>query len=340
MESIKVLIINDEGEDIQLEKELIAESFDVKPEALTVKYVSAADAVAVRRELPEADGIISVYTDFDEETLTQMKKCKIIATQTIGINTIDLKAATNLGICVTNVPDYCVEEVAMHTVTLALSCTRKITTYDKIASDKVWNVDDIYRYGQLHRLQDQTYGLVSFGNIARRVAELMGNFGMKLMAFDPFLDDETFAKYGVQRADSLEELFANCNIISLHTPLTPKTEGMIDYDLMKRMPEGGILINTSRGAIVKEEDLYRVLKEGRLGAAGVDVIIDESHFDSPLYELDNVIITPHVAYYSEEALTECRRKAALQVADVIAKHRIPRYLVNKDVKGATREALA
>lgn len=340
MENIKVLIINDEGENIQLEESLIAESFDAKPEDLIVKYINASDEAAIKKELPEADGIISVYTDFDKETLAQMKKCKIIATQTIGINTIDLNAATDLGICVTNVPDYCVEEVAMHTVTLALSCVRKITTYDKIARDKIWNVDDIYKYGQLHRLRDQTYGLVSFGNIGKRVAELMKSFGMKVMAFDPFLDEETFAKYDVERAESLEDLFSNCNIVSLHTPLTPKTEGMITYDLMKRMPEGGILINTSRGGILSEEGLYTALKEGQLGAAGVDVIVDETDFDSPLYELDNVIITPHVAYYSEEALTECRRKAAMQVADVIARHRVPTYLVNKDVKGATREALA
>lgn len=340
MEKMKVLIINDEGDDITLEKELFANAFNKEPEQLTVKYINASDQATIDAELPEADGIISVYTEFDKETLSKMKKCKIIATQTIGINTIDLDAATELGICVTNVPDYCVEEVAMHTATLALSCVRKITIYDKIARAKVWNVDDIYQYGQLHRLQNQTYGLVSFGNIAKRVAEIMQGFGMKVIAFDPFLDEEAFASRNVEKADSLEELFSKCNIVSLHTPLTKNTEGMIDMNLLSKMPEGGILINTSRGGIVNEDDLYQALKDGKLTAAGVDVIIDEDNLESSLYELDNVIITPHVAYYSEEALAECREKAVVQIIDVIANKRTPKYLVNKAVAGATREPLA
>lgn len=339
MEYLKVLVINDEGGDIQLEKEVIAKYLGGRTVVLTVKYIPAWDTETIENELPEADGVISVYTVFDRKTLERMKKCKIIATQTIGINTIDFDAATEQGICITNVPDYCIEEVALHTVTLALSCVRKITTYDKIARNKIWNIDDIYKYGQIHRLQHQTYGLVSFGRIAKRVAELMKGFGMKVMTFDPFLNESVFNEYGVQRAESLEELFASCNIISLHTPLTPETEGMIDLELLKKMPEGGILINTSRGGIVKEEDLYSALNKGYLNSAGVDVIIDESEFESPLYELNNVIITPHVAYYSEEALTECRRKAAEQIGDVIGRSKVPKYLVNKSVKGKTKSVL-
>lgn len=340
MDKIKILVINDEGEDIALEESVLAEAFGTKPANLEVKYIPATDKAAVDAALPEAAGVITVYTEFNEAVLKNMKNCKVIATQTIGINTIDLKAASEQGICVTNVPDYCVEEVAMHTVTLALSAARKVTIYDRIARQKVWNVEDIYKYGQLHRLQDQTYGIVSFGNIGKRVASLMSEFGMKIMAYDPFLPADVFIEYGVKRAESLEELFAACNMISLHTPLTPKTEGMIGYDLMAKMPEGGILINTSRGGIVKEEELSKALKDGILGAAAVDVIIDETEFESPLYEFENCIVTPHVAYYSEEALEECRIKAARMVGDVLGRHCVPKYLVNKDVIGRTKEALA
>ena len=339
MENIKVLVINDEGENIQLEKDVIAAAFGGVTERLDIRYIPAANNTQVRKELPEADGIITVYTEFDRATLETMKKCKVIATQTIGINTIDLQAATELGICVTNVPDYCVEEVALHTVTLALSCVRKMCIYDRIARDKVWNIEDIYKYGQLHRLNGQSYGMVSFGNIARRVAQLMQSFGMKVKAYDPFLPDEVFADYGVERAESLEELFSSCNIISLHTPLTAKTEGMIGMELLKRMPAGGILINTSRGGIVKENELYEALKTGVLTAAGVDVIVDETEFESPLYDLDNVIITPHVAYYTEEALVECRRKAAEMVGDVIGRGCMPTYLVNRNVTGTVRATM-
>jgi D-3-phosphoglycerate dehydrogenase len=331
MKIIKVLVINDEGGDIELEKEVIASSLGGRADELTVKYIPAGDKKTMEKELPEAHGVISVYTAFDRKTLESMQKCKIIATQTIGINTIDFDAATEQGIFITNVPDYCIEEVASHTVALVLSCVRKITTYDKLARNKIWNIDDIYKYGRIHRLHGRTYGLVSFGNIAKRVAELMKGFGMKVLAYDPFLSESVFKEYDVQRIESLEDLFSSCDIISIHTPLTPKTEGMIDLELLKKMRKNGILINTSRGEIVKEDDLYNALKEGFLGSAGVDVIIDESEFESPLYELENAIITPHVAYYSEESLTECRRKAAEQIGDVIGRGQIPKYLVNKSV---------
>jgi D-3-phosphoglycerate dehydrogenase len=339
MDNIKVLVINDEGGDIQLEKEVISNSLSGRADELTLMYISAGDTETIEKELPEAHGVISVYNVFDRKTLERMKKCRIIATQTIGINTIDLDAAAELGICITNVPDYCIEEVALHTVTLAMACVRKITVYDKLARNKKWGIDDIYKQGKVHRLQGRTYGLVSFGNIAKRVAELMKGFGMKVLAYDPFLNESVFKEHDVQKVDSLEELFSSCNIVSLHTPLTPKTEGMIDLEIFKKMPEKGILINTSRGEIVKEGDLYKALKEGILGAAGVDVIVDESEFGSSLYELENVIVTPHVAYYSEEALTECRRKAAEQIGDVIGRGRMPKYLVNKSVKGKTKTAL-
>lgn len=340
MKQIKVLIINDEGGDIQLEKDIIRESFEEGIGRLIVEFIPSTDTVSIERELSEADGVISVYTNFDRKIMEKMKRCKIIATQTIGVNPIDLNAATELGICITNVPDYCAEEVALHTVTLALSCVRKITTYNRISRDKIWDIDDIYKFGKLHRLQGKTYGLVSFGKISKRVAELIAGFGMKVMAFDPFLNESVFKEHGVQRAETLDELFSSCNIISLHTPLTPNTVGMVDLELLKKMPKRGILINTSRGGIVKEEDLYIALKEGILEAAGVDVIIDETKFESLLYELDNVIITPHVAYYSEESLIECRQKAAEQIGDVLGRGCIPKYLVNKTVIGKTKEILS
>ena len=340
MEKIKVLVINDEGENIELEKRVISEALGDSSDMLDIEYIPATDTETVAAKLPEADGVITVYTEFDRSTLEKMPKCKVIATQTIGINTIDLEAAAELGICVTNVPDYCVEEVAMHTVTLVLACARKVGIYDRITRAKVWNVDDIYKYGQMHRLTGQTYGLVSFGNIAKRVAEMMKMFGMKIKAYDPFLTDDVFAQYGVEKAKTLEELFSSCDIISLHTPLSAKTEGMIGMDLIKLMPTTGILINTSRGGIVKENELYEALKNGVITAAGTDVIIDETDFESPLYELDNVIITPHVAYYTEEALEECRIKAAEMIGDVIGRGCTPKYLVNKKVVGLTRAALA
>lgn len=339
MEKVKVLIINDEGDDIELERDVLTEALGAQGASLELKYIPASDSALINSELPDADGVIAVYTEFGDAVMESMKKCKVIATQTIGVNTIDLKAASKYGICVTNVPDYCVEEVALHTVALALSAVRKILIYDKIAREKIWNIDAIYKYGRLHRLQNQNYGIVSFGNIGKRVAEMMKVFGMNIFAYDPFLPCEIFEQHGVTRIETLEELFKCCNIISLHTPFTPETTGMIDYKLISSMPTGSILINTSRGGIVKEEDLAKACREHVLNAAAVDVILDEDTFESNLYGLDNSIITPHVAYYSEEALLECRAKAAHMVADVIARRIIPKYLINKDVVGKTKVSL-
>lgn len=339
MDKIKVLVINDEGEDVQIEEDVLRDSFADPNQEIDVKYIPAGNTEEVAKELPSADGMIIVYTEFDEERLEEIQRCKVIATQTIGIDTIDLKAATEEGICITNCPDYCMEEVATHTVALALACVRKLPIYNRASREKIWNIDDIYEFGRLHRLRDRVFGLSSFGHIPKLVAKLMKAFGMKVIAFDPFLDDEVFIEHGVERVDSLEALFERSNIVSLHTPLTAETEGMVDYELISKMPEGGILLNTSRGEIVNEDDLYRALKDGTLTAAGTDVIADESTYNSKLYELDNVIITPHVAYYSEESLRECREKAAQQVGDVIGKKTLPKYLVNKDVVGKTKEEL-
>lgn len=339
MKKNKVLIINDEGPDIFLEQKIISEALGSDSAGLEIKYIPASDAKTINAELPEASAVITVYTTFDEKVMSKMEKCRIIATQTIGVNTIDLKAATEQGICVTNVPDYCIEEVATHTVALALAAARKVTIYNRIARQKIWNIDDIYQYGQLHRLSNQKYGIVSFGNIGKRVASIMKSFGMEILAYDPYIPAEDFAKHGVTGVGTLEELFKECNIISLHSPLTPETNGMIDYKLMASMPKDGILINTSRGEIVKEDDLLRACREGKLSAAATDVIEDEDNLESRLYELDNSIITPHVAYYSEDSLEECRVKAALMVADVIGRGKVPKYLVNKDVLGRTKETL-
>ena len=137
MEHYKVLIINDEGENIDIEKRVIEDTFSGKDADVEIKYIPPSHSEEISKQLIDADGVITVYMDFNRETLQRMKKCKIISTQTIGFDAIDIKAATELGICVTNVPDYCVEEVAVHTVTLALCAARKVTTFDRIARQKI-----------------------------------------------------------------------------------------------------------------------------------------------------------------------------------------------------------
>lgn len=339
MKEILVLVINDEKEDLELEEKILKEALDPKGYSLSLKHLDPLDQDTIEAYLPRAQGLISVYTPFDKKRLESMKNCEIIATQTIGVNGIDLDEATAKGICVSNVPDYCLEEVTLHTLALALGCLRKLRVYDKLARARIWELDDIYSLGSIHRLSDQSFGLLSFGNIARRVAEVLRLFRVKVLAYDPYVDEKVFTEYGVERASSLEELFSSSNILSIHSPLTSETRGLVDGRLLEMMPRGGILINTSRGELIREADLYKALKEGNLSWAGLDVIEDERSFESPLYELENVFLSPHVAYYSEEALLECRIKAASQVGQVLGKSQLPTYLVNKNVMDKTRGKL-
>lgn len=324
---MKVLVTNGDGGNIDVERDILQDAFpDVE-----VKYVPNNNRDMILKEIVDADAVIPVGVDFDRETMKTMKNCKIIATQTIGFDSIDTKAATDLGIYVTNNPDYCVEEVAAQAVTLLLACNRNIVVQEKLARQKIWDPGVIYGKRRLHRISDSVLGVVALGHIGRRVTKIMQSMGVKVIGFDPFLSDEAFKELNVQKVDTLEELFAQADMITLHTPLTPKTAGMVNKDLLNRMKDTAILVNTSRGGIINEDDLYDALKEGKLAAAGLDVIADERTCETKLYELDNALITPHMAYYTEESLIECRRKSAQMVVDLIAKHETPKYLVNKDI---------
>ncbi|NLY82434.1 MAG: C-terminal binding protein [Clostridiales bacterium] len=327
---MKILVINNEGGNIDIEKKVILDN--VKNCALEVKYVNSTDVKATRKEVIDADAVIAVNVDFDRETLETMEKCKIIATQTIGFDTIDIKAATELGIAVTNNPSYCVEEVAAHTVALALACNRNLSVYNQITRKKIWNADEVYTYGEMHRISESTLGVVGLGNIGKRVIKIMQAMGMKAIGYDPFVEAEEFEKIGVKKVDTLEEIFSQSDIITLHTPLNEKTKNMVSMPLLKLMKKTAVLINAARGGIVNETDLYKALSEEMFAGLGTDVINDEKTFETPLYELERALITPHIAYYTEEALDECRRVSAEQVVQVIEDNKKPEHLVNKDVK--------
>lgn len=331
MEKYKILVINDEGDDLSVEQKVIAENVHDSDIEIELKYIPAVNSNEINKHIVDADGINIIFTKCDESLIGQMKKCKIIATQSIGFNTIDLKAATDHQIYVTNVPDFCIEDVALHTVTLALACVRKVVEFDYLARNKPWKADEIYKLGKTYRIKDKTYGIVSFGNIGRRVAEIVKIFGMKVVAFDPYVSDAVFTQACVEKIDSMEELLQISDIVSIHTPLTPNTKNMIDSEKMKYMKKNAILINTSRGGVIDEQALCTALEEGRIAYAGVDVIEDETTYQSPLYSQNKTIITPHVGFYSEESLEEGRRKAMQQIIDVLVKKQVPQYLVNKDV---------
>ena len=238
-----------------------------------------------------------------------MKNCKIIVRYGIGYDNVDIKAAAARNIPVCNVPDFCVDEVADHTLAMILAMTRNIIPcWDIIRHDKQWKLP--MPMDQMYVLREMTVGLVAYGKIAREVALRLKPFKCKVIVFDPVVDTKVIEKDGFFPA-SLDEIYAKSDIISLHCPVTDKTRGMINNSTIAKMKKGVIFINTSRGDLVKEDDVITALKSGHIAAAAMDVTNPEPiNMDSPLLTMNNVVINAHVASVSARAVKYLRTAAA------------------------------
>ena len=279
-----------------------------------------------------ADAVLNCYTPIPPDLTRAMRGCRIIARYGIGLDTIDIPAATSAGIIVTNVPDYCIDEVSDHALALILALGRGVVRLDRAVRDGRWSPMEA---APLHRLRGRTLGLVGFGRIARAVAAKAAAVGLRVMAHDPFVTDEAIAGGGAAPAD-LPTLLASAHVVSLHAPLTPETRHMIGRSELASMPEGAVLVNTSRGGLVDVGALREALVAGHIGGAALDVLEDEPPApDDPLLARSDVIVTPHASFYSEESVAELQRKAAQQVVDALA-GRVPPYAVNAAELGLAR----
>jgi D-3-phosphoglycerate dehydrogenase / 2-oxoglutarate reductase len=255
----------------------------------------------------------------------------------IGLDTVDIPAATRHGVCVAHVPDFCYDEVADTAFALLLAAARKVRLADRHVRGGSWMPSALL---PMRRLRGQTLGLVAFGHIARMVAERARGFGLRLIAFDPYVDASTMAKLGVEKANSLEALLARSDIVSLHTPLTAETRGLIGRAQFDAMKPGAILINTSRGKVVDEEALIEALRSGRLSGAGLDVLWSEPPAkDNPLLQMDTVVLTPHYASSTAEAIDDLAQKVSRQIIQYL-RGEWPTYLANRTVKDAAGCRLA
>jgi D-3-phosphoglycerate dehydrogenase len=287
---------------------------------------SAEDILAAARD---ADAVINCYAKLPGGVIDQFEKCQIIARTGIGVDTVDMDAASNKGIVVTNVPEYCEDEVSDHTMALLLSLARNVPLGNKHVHAGVWDVNKVK---PLFRLRGRTIGLVGFGKIPRLVATKAQAFGMKVVAFDPYVKAEDAAAVDVELM-SLDDLLATSHYVSVHAPLTPATHHMINADAFSKMRSDALLVNTARGPLVDVDALAAALDAGELAGAGLDVLPDEPPADDlPLRGRDNVILTPHTAFYSEESMIDLQAKAAQQVALVLS-GQDPRYPVNADRLG-------
>ena len=273
----------------------------------------------------DADAVLNCYRPLSADIVEAMKNCRIIARYGIGVDTIPLEVATSRGIQVTNVPDYCIEEVADHGLALILAFTRGIIRGLDQTRGSGWNVKLLR---PLHRQRGQTLGLVGFGRIARALAHRATALGYEIIVSDPFLSDEAVRTRGARAVD-LDTLFKESDVVSLHAPLTSKTRHMVNAERLATMRPGAMLVNTSRGGLVDYEAVVTALRGGTLGGAGLDVLETEppAACSAPIGEVPNLVVTPHLAFYSEQALVELQRKAAEQIRAVL-EGRAPDYPVN------------
>jgi len=324
----KVVLTDYVWESLDVEKKILAGLGDLVP----LQTKKPEDFLS---QAADCDALLNTYAGpITADVMAKMPKCRIIARYGIGVDTIDLDAATRAGIIVTNNPTYCIEEVAEHTMALLLDSARKIAFYDRQVRAGTWAVPP----GKpLYRLVGRTLGLVGFGNIARQVAVRAAAFGMKILYADPFVKDGQFSEPG--KKVELTELYQASDFVSVHPPLTPQTRGMINDDAFSKMKPGAVLINCSRGPVVDTAALVRALDTKKIAGCALDTTDPEPLPDPhPLRGRDNVIINPHVAWYSETAMVGLQAGAPNEVRRVLSGE-WPINVVNKAVKGKSRAGL-
>jgi len=275
----------------------------------------------------DAHGILNARSKITEKVIQALTACKIMVRYGVGVDTIDIAAATRKGIMVSNVLDYCVDEVSDHALALMLALTRKVVFSARRVRAGEWTIGNLK---PLRRLSGQTLGIVGFGRIGRELARKANPIGFNILVYDPYVDEKSLAHSGFKRV-SFEELLKRSDIISLHSPLTPETKGMIAKPQIDMMKTNAYIVNVSRGPLIDEEALIAALKAGRIAGAGLDVMADEPpRPDNSLLKMDQVIVTSHTAFYSDEAIQELQKKAAEKVAAALSGH-IPDPLVNPEV---------
>jgi len=256
-------------------------------------------------------------------------RCKVIALGSVGADSVDIEAATARGIPVTNVPDTFIEEVADHAMTLILATFRRLTTMDRFAREGRWREGRplLYRYP---RLMGQTLGFIAFGHVARAVAVRARAFGLRMLAWDPYVQELVITRHGVEPV-GLTELLQRSDIVSMHAPSTPDAHHLLREEHLRLMKPEALLINTGRGPTVDERALIKALEQGWIAGAGLDVLEQEPpEPDNPLLRMDKVIVTPHVASASARFDPERRRRVGQEIALVLS-GRWPRSCVNPSV---------
>lgn len=278
----------------------------------------------------EADGAVVEYEMITRQVMEKLNRCKIIALQSIGYNNIDINAATEKGICVTNAPGFCTEDVALHCVGLLVDLARNISYFDRKVRTGIWDYESAPK---MHRIRGKTIGLVFFGSIPKAMVPMLKGLGLRILVYAPTKTAEYLSSFGVEKADTLDDLLEESDFVSLHMPLKNETFHMIGAEQLKKMKKTAFLINTARGSVVDEAALSDALQKGTIAGCAVDVIEDVEGHRTVLSGLENTVVTPHTAFLSEESFYGAREIALRQLVQRLVRQEPPEHLVNRELAG-------
>ncbi|MFL2546195.1 MAG: C-terminal binding protein [Candidatus Rariloculaceae bacterium] len=324
----KVVLTDYVWESLDVEHEILGDLADIVP-------IQETDPEKFFPEAAYCDALLNTYGGpISADVMAKMPNCRVISRYGIGVDTIDLDAATDAGIIVTNNPTYCVEEVAEHTIAMLLTSARKIAFYDRLVRAGRWEVPP----GKpMFRLAGSTCGLVGFGNIARRVAKAAAGLDMRVIYSDPFVEPGQFDAPGEKV--EFDQLLAESDFVCIHAPLLPQTKGMVGADQFAQMKDTAVIVNCSRGPIINTDALVSALDSGAIAGCALDTTDPEPLTeDHALRNRENVIINPHAAWYSEQAMAGLQAGAPNEVK-LVLQGEWPTNVVNKAVKDNNRAGI-
>ncbi len=286
----------------------------------------------------DADAIITLMQPFSRRVIEKLEKCRLIFNAGTGFDTIDIEAATERGICISYPGDYCMEEVSDHAMALLMTSARKITRLDRAVRENKWNSFEKREFRnvilpQTFPIRGSTLGLIGMGRIGKLVAVKAMGYGLKVLACDPGVPEQVFKEMGVESC-TLDEMLPRCDFISIQASFNPSSKKLIGMREFRAMKNTAYFINVARGAFVDQDALCKALEEGEIAGAGLDVVAEEPAgigADHPLLQFDNVIITAHSAYYSEESSVKYKQRI-YEAVESIVHDTWPEWVINPDFK--------
>ena len=284
----------------------------------------------------DVDGILTCFALVTDKVLQAAESCVVVGRCGVGVDNIAVETATEMGMVVTYVPDYCVDEVSDHAMALLLAWNRRIVLFDGSVKTSGWGSVPLTM--RMMRLRGKKLGIIGFGRIGRALCAKAQAFGLEVLAYDPYVSSAAAAQHGAKMV-SMPALLGESDFVSLHSPLTAETRDLMGASELALMKPDAFLINVARGPLIDEDALYHALKDRRIAGAGLDVLVDAAPPPThPLLTLDNLLVTPHVAFFSQESILELEERAAGEVARVL-QGLMPENLVNPEVLSHSRAKL-